>query len=93
MTERLVLRPVCTDDLDGYRALGIRLEAARREVEYAAAHWAEHGFGPWAILEHGYYEQPGVWNFTIDTDKRVMAEIVASLSPERVLVYPAESAT
>jgi RimJ/RimL family protein N-acetyltransferase len=52
-TERLVLRPVRADDLDGYRRLGIRLDAARREVEYAVTHWAEHGFGPWAIHEHG----------------------------------------
>jgi RimJ/RimL family protein N-acetyltransferase len=50
-TERLVLRPVCADDLDGYRRLGIRLEAAQREVDYAVEHWAEHGFGPWAVLE------------------------------------------
>jgi hypothetical protein len=38
-----------------------------------------------AILEHGYYEKPGVWNFEVDTDKRVIAEIVASLAPERAL--------
>jgi RimJ/RimL family protein N-acetyltransferase len=50
-TERLVLRPVRTEDLDDYRSLGIRLEAAQREVEYAVAHWEEHGFGPWAVHE------------------------------------------
>jgi hypothetical protein len=38
-----------------------------------------------AILQNGYYEQPGVWNFGVDTDKRVMAEIVASFAPERAL--------
>jgi SAM-dependent methyltransferase len=38
-----------------------------------------------AIITDGYYEQPGVWNLGVDTDKRVMAEIVASLSVERVL--------
>jgi SAM-dependent methyltransferase len=38
-----------------------------------------------AILTDGYYEQPGVWNLGVDTDKRVMAEIVASLSAGRVL--------
>jgi hypothetical protein len=38
-----------------------------------------------AILAHGYYEHPGVWNFDVDTDKRVMAEMVASLGPERAL--------
>jgi RimJ/RimL family protein N-acetyltransferase len=59
-TERLVLRPVRADDLDGYRTLGVRVEAARREIEYAVAHWAEHGFGPWAIHEHGSERLAGV---------------------------------
>jgi hypothetical protein len=38
-----------------------------------------------AILEHGYYEKPGVWNFGIDTDKRVIAEIIRSLGPSRAI--------
>lgn len=38
-----------------------------------------------AILDYGYYEQPGVWNLGIDTDKRVVAEIVASFAPQRAL--------
>jgi hypothetical protein len=38
-----------------------------------------------AILEHGYYEKPGVWNLEVDTDKRVIAEIVASFAPSRAL--------
>lgn len=37
------------------------------------------------ILEHGYYEKDGVWGIVIDTDKRVMAEILASFRPRRVL--------
>jgi SAM-dependent methyltransferase len=37
------------------------------------------------ILRHGYYEQPGVWNFGVDFDKRTMAEIIASFAPERAL--------
>jgi RimJ/RimL family protein N-acetyltransferase len=56
-TERLVLRPVRTDDLDDYRRLGIRLEAARREVDYAVEHWAEHGFGPWVVFERSDEER------------------------------------
>jgi RimJ/RimL family protein N-acetyltransferase len=59
-TERLVLRPVRADDLDDYRALGIRREAAQREVDYAVAHWAEHGYGPWAIHERGLAALAGV---------------------------------
>jgi uncharacterized protein DUF4214/methyltransferase family protein len=38
-----------------------------------------------SILEHGYYERPGVWSFGVDTDKRVIAEIVASFAPGRAL--------
>lgn len=37
------------------------------------------------ILENGFYERPGVWNFGIDTDKRVMAEILASFAPEQAI--------
>jgi hypothetical protein len=38
-----------------------------------------------AIVEHGYYEQPGVWTLGVDADKRVMAEMVASFAPRRAL--------
>lgn len=37
------------------------------------------------ILEDGYYEKPGVWNLGIDTDKRVVAEMIASFAPTRAL--------
>jgi|GEM_PF-654389 len=37
------------------------------------------------IVEHGYYEKPGVWGFNINLDKRVMAEIVSTFNPERAL--------
>jgi hypothetical protein len=36
-----------------------------------------------AILEHGYYEKPGVWNLGVDADKRVVAEIIASFAPQQ----------
>jgi hypothetical protein len=38
-----------------------------------------------AILDYGYYEQPGVWNLGVDTDKRVIAEIVSAFAPARAL--------
>jgi hypothetical protein len=38
-----------------------------------------------AILDNGYYDRPGVWRLSIETDKRLMAELVASLEPSRVL--------
>lgn len=43
------------------------------------------------ILSHGYYERPGVWNFQIDTDKRVMAEILSGFAPRRGLELGAAS--
>jgi SAM-dependent methyltransferase len=33
-----------------------------------------------ALIENGYYEVPHIWPLKIDRDKRVMAEIVASLN-------------
>jgi 2-polyprenyl-3-methyl-5-hydroxy-6-metoxy-1,4-benzoquinol methylase len=38
-----------------------------------------------AILDSGYYDRPGVWRLEIETDKKLMAELVASLEPSRVL--------
>jgi hypothetical protein len=38
-----------------------------------------------AILEYGFYEEPGVWNLGIDTDKRVVAEMIASFAPRQAL--------
>jgi len=38
-----------------------------------------------AILDSGYYDRPGVWRLEIETDKQLMAELVASLEPGRVL--------
>lgn len=38
-----------------------------------------------AILQHGYYEQPGVWVLGVDADKRVIAELIAAFEPARAL--------
>ncbi len=37
------------------------------------------------IRDNGYYERPGVWNFGIDVDKRVMAEALVAFAPQRAL--------
>lgn len=37
------------------------------------------------ILEHSYYDMPGVWSPVIDPDKEVIAEIVTQMAPNRVL--------
>jgi hypothetical protein len=38
-----------------------------------------------AILHNGYYEEPGVWNLGVDTDKAVVAEMIAAFAPARAL--------
>jgi 2-polyprenyl-3-methyl-5-hydroxy-6-metoxy-1,4-benzoquinol methylase len=38
-----------------------------------------------AILEHRYYEKPGVWNLGIDVDKRIIAEMIQAFAPQRAL--------
>jgi SAM-dependent methyltransferase len=38
-----------------------------------------------AILKNDYYEKPGVWECSMSPDKRLMAEVVASLLPRTVL--------
>jgi 2-polyprenyl-3-methyl-5-hydroxy-6-metoxy-1,4-benzoquinol methylase len=80
-SERTGLRPLRpaqyeerTDRTNGKTLTVFRIDSA------ADFDWLET-----AILEHGYYEKPGVWNFGIDTDKRVIAEIIASLGPSRAI--------
>jgi 2-polyprenyl-3-methyl-5-hydroxy-6-metoxy-1,4-benzoquinol methylase len=38
-----------------------------------------------AILENDYYEKPGIWEYSMSRDKRLMAEIVGALEPGTVL--------
>lgn len=38
-----------------------------------------------AILENDYYEKPGIWEYSLSNDKRLMAEIVGALDPRTVL--------
>lgn len=37
------------------------------------------------IRDHGYYDRPGIWSYVVDTDKRVLAELVHDLGVHRVL--------
>ena len=34
-----------------------------------------------AIIDHGYYEAPGVWVLEVDFDKRLVAELLAAFAP------------
>ena len=48
-TDRLVLRPLGHE----HRAAFAELFEDTAELDRAVAHWAEHGFGHWAILDRG----------------------------------------
>ena len=37
------------------------------------------------IRETSYYERPGIWSFDLDTDKKVLAEIMAFFFPQKAL--------
>ena len=37
------------------------------------------------IIDNAYYEGPGVWNFGVDADKRVVAEMIEAFAPVRAL--------
>jgi cyclopropane fatty-acyl-phospholipid synthase-like methyltransferase len=37
------------------------------------------------ILDHGYYERPGVWSLAIDLDKRIIAEVISRFASENIL--------
>jgi RimJ/RimL family protein N-acetyltransferase len=49
-TDRLQLVPLGPEHAEPYAAFMAK-EDARRETAESAAHWATHGFGPWAALE------------------------------------------
>jgi ribosomal-protein-alanine N-acetyltransferase len=56
-TERLVLRPLCEDDLDELFAVASEgtstprtREETRERLLRAVGHWEEYGFGLWALL-------------------------------------------
>ena len=38
-----------------------------------------------AIIDNGYYEQPGVWILDVDFDKRLVAEMIAAFAPSAAL--------
>ncbi|MHB8669179.1 MAG: DUF4214 domain-containing protein [Acidimicrobiales bacterium] len=72
------LRPERYADLpasDGSEAIPVYLVEDAEDFD-----WIEN-----AIIEFGYYDKPGGWSGSIDMDKRVMAELIASLGPRTAL--------
>jgi SAM-dependent methyltransferase len=54
------------------------------EVFHAASP-ADYDWLESAILEHGFYEKPGIWSLGIDDDKRRMARLLSTFRPSRTL--------
>jgi ribosomal-protein-alanine N-acetyltransferase len=52
LTERLLLRPVCLDDVDALLAASERPDRVRatRLVNESSKFWHAHGYGVWAVL-------------------------------------------
>jgi len=46
-----------------------------------------------AILDHGYYEAPGVWVLEVDFDKRIVAEMLSAFVPAAALELGCASGT
>jgi len=40
-----------------------------------------------AIFKFGYYEKPNIWSFTVDEDKRVLAQMLRTFNPRRTLDF------
>jgi hypothetical protein len=86
------LRPLENPALPNLVAM--RPEQYRRAIDgtngqsiltFNAAEPADFDWLESAILDHGYYELPGVWQLHVDFDKRVVAEMIVSLGATRVL--------
>lgn len=62
-----------------------KIAAEETTIVFRADEPADYDWMERMILEHGYYERPGIWTLSIDIDKQVLAEMIAHLSPARVL--------
>jgi len=54
VTERLRLIPLSSEHAGDYAAF-MPEDEARRETVDSEAHWAQHSFGPWAVVEGGRF--------------------------------------
>ena len=82
--ERFFLPNLCELRPESYQVVSVNAADDALKVFRALGpedfNWLEH-----AILEHGYYNKPGIWMNEINLDKRVMAEIIALFSPRHPL--------
>ena len=68
---------------DRYRQVETTSGERRLVFDAASPRWFDRLES--AILASDYYEKPGIWEFSMNRDKRLMAEIVSALEPAAVL--------
>ena len=59
--------------------------AVERITTFTATQPSDFDWLETMILEHGYYERPGVWSLAIDPDKRIIAELISRFAGEKIL--------
>jgi Domain of unknown function (DUF4214)/Methyltransferase domain len=79
----LGLPDLCEKDPSRYAVL--RADDGSMVCTFVAETFEDFDWIEAAILENGFYEKPGVWELSIDLDKRVMAEIVTLLEPRSAI--------
>jgi SAM-dependent methyltransferase len=63
--------------VDGEAPAGVLCFRAETDEDYE---WMRR-----QIADHDYYDRPGIWGYSLNADKRIMAEILAAFEPSRVL--------
>lgn len=88
-TNRLVRRHFVLPDLKGLRPDHFRvlpaLTGGGEVAVYTAETPADFDWVENAILDNGYYDRPGIWGFSIDPDKQLMAEMLTAFGADRAL--------
>ena len=59
--------------------------SGRSILVFDAAQAADFDWLESAVINNGFYEEPGVWILDIDFDKRLVAEMIAAFAPQSAL--------
>jgi hypothetical protein len=88
-TNRVLLDNLPPEDIKSRKPENYRMAEdmrnRRQVLTFEAGQSADFDWLEQMIRETGYYERPGIWSFDLDMDKKVMAEIIASFSPQKAL--------
>jgi hypothetical protein len=64
---------------------GVDRDSRQSILLFDAASAADFDWLESAIIDHGYYEAPGVWVLEVDFDKKLVAEMIAAFAPAAAL--------